>query len=270
MSTTPTDTLTTDDDLASRAALRGPGGPTPRGDEDAFAQLYERHARPLLAFLHARARRHDAEDLAQEVWCCAWAHLPGGFRGGNFRAWLFEIARNALVDHIRKRRDQSLGDGEPLLLDGRSGSPEDVMIERERAEKLRRCLERLGAESAALVRPGSGVKPTTWFVPGSASPNRGPTRCSTRPRDSCKSAWSDPGMKSIALEIPDEPAELADWLERHLVGPDLAALVAELEAVHGADAPGASARLDEVLGDRGDAVMAQGLSALPAKRSAGS
>ena len=40
-------------------------------------------------------------------------------------------------------------------------------------------------------------------------------------------------MKLIALEIPDDTAELAGWLEGHLVGLELSALVAELEAVHG-------------------------------------
>ena len=37
----------------------------------------------------------------------------------------------------------------------------------------------------------------------------------------------------VALEIPDDPALLPGWLEGHLVNTDLAALVAELEAVHG-------------------------------------
>ena len=40
-------------------------------------------------------------------------------------------------------------------------------------------------------------------------------------------------MKLIALEIPENPAELAGWLDRQIVGDDLAALVAELEAIHG-------------------------------------
>jgi hypothetical protein len=40
-------------------------------------------------------------------------------------------------------------------------------------------------------------------------------------------------MRLIALEIPDDPEELSGWLERHLVGPELSSLVAELEAVHG-------------------------------------
>jgi hypothetical protein len=68
-------------------------------------------------------------------------------------------------------------------------------------------------------------------------------------------------MKLHALDIPDDPARVPRWLERHLVGLDLAELVAELEAVHGPTA--ASPMLGEVLGSRREAVLASGLSALP-------
>src|SRR5687767_1355847 len=70
-------------------------------------------------------------------------------------------------------------------------------------------------------------------------------------------------MKLIAMTIPDDPAELAGWLERRLVGLDLAALVAELSAIHG-DRPSAAGELDALLGGHRDAVLNQGLSALPA------
>lgn len=69
-------------------------------------------------------------------------------------------------------------------------------------------------------------------------------------------------MMLHALEIPDEPAELSGWLERHLVGPDLAALVAELEAVHPA-APETGTSVQAVLGDRLEGVLRRGLSAVP-------
>ncbi len=69
-------------------------------------------------------------------------------------------------------------------------------------------------------------------------------------------------MRLPALEVPDEPAELAGWLERHLVGPELAALVAELEAVHGplTDA-GPSAR--SLLGSHLEAALLDGLATVP-------
>ncbi len=70
-------------------------------------------------------------------------------------------------------------------------------------------------------------------------------------------------MKLVALEIPDDPALLPAWLEGHLVNTDLAALVAELEAVHSEQTGDLS--LVDVLRDRRDAVLSRGLAALPAE-----
>ena len=48
-------------------------------------------------------------------------------------------------------------------------------------------------------------------------------------------------MKLIALEIPDDATDLANWLEGHLVGLDLSTVVAQLDVVHGFnDAPAKS------------------------------
>jgi len=69
-------------------------------------------------------------------------------------------------------------------------------------------------------------------------------------------------MKLFALEIPDTTTALAGWLEGHLVGLDLGALVAELEAVHGPASE--TTTLEHLLGGRRDAVLAGGLAALPA------
>jgi hypothetical protein len=70
-------------------------------------------------------------------------------------------------------------------------------------------------------------------------------------------------MRLIALEIPDQASDLAAWLEGHLAGTDLAALVAELEAVHGRGGGLPPVALDTVLGSERDAVLARGLALLP-------
>jgi hypothetical protein len=67
-------------------------------------------------------------------------------------------------------------------------------------------------------------------------------------------------MRLVAMTLPDEPAEQPGWLDRQLIGLDLAALVAELTAVHGG---GAGPSLDEVLGSQRQAVLNGGLVALP-------
>jgi hypothetical protein len=68
-------------------------------------------------------------------------------------------------------------------------------------------------------------------------------------------------MRLIALMIPDEPGQLAGWLERHLVGTELADLAAELAAAHGTAAAPGSVRA--LLGNRLDGVLGRGLAALP-------
>jgi hypothetical protein len=65
-------------------------------------------------------------------------------------------------------------------------------------------------------------------------------------------------MNLHALEIPEDPNQLPGWLDRHLCGPDLGELVAELAAVNGGRGePGRSVR--DVLGRRLSSVLAGGL-----------
>jgi RNA polymerase sigma-70 factor (ECF subfamily) len=153
-----TDAPQSDEELAELAARREPGGGASNRAADAYTRLYDRHSRPILAFLAARTRRDELDDLSQEIWRRVWERLPKaeGFRGRNFRAWVFEIARNLLIDQGRKKRPEPIGDGEPFLVDGRIGAVDSGLIERERAEGFRRCLDRLPPDAAALIRARLG------------------------------------------------------------------------------------------------------------------
>lgn len=68
-------------------------------------------------------------------------------------------------------------------------------------------------------------------------------------------------MKLHVLDIPDDAAQLAPWLERQLVGLELGELVAELEAVHGTSPPKPKS-LDEIAGSQLSAALQNGLSAV--------
>src|SRR5438105_2887060 len=89
MATNLPDNDPSDEQLAATLAQREQSGQALRAAQDAFRDLYQRHARKLLAFLAARVHRNDLEDVHQEVWERIWKHLPEGFHGGNFRAWLY-------------------------------------------------------------------------------------------------------------------------------------------------------------------------------------
>jgi len=69
-------------------------------------------------------------------------------------------------------------------------------------------------------------------------------------------------MKLAAFDIPDDPQQLAEWLEHHLVSLDLGTLVAELSAVH-PEATGGVSTLRDLFGpQRLQAVLDQGLTVL--------
>lgn len=75
------------------------------GDPDKLGLLYERYKRPLLGFFIGMVRDRDlGEDLVQNTFVriLKYRHL---FRGdGDFRTWMFHIARNVKNDHFRKNK----------------------------------------------------------------------------------------------------------------------------------------------------------------------
>jgi RNA polymerase sigma-70 factor (ECF subfamily) len=142
-----------DDELAAACARQGDSAHARRLAEAAFRTLHDRHAKRLLAFLGGRVSLAVLDDLHQDVWAKVWQAMPAGFRGGNFRAWLHQIARNAVTDHLRKRRHEPLAD-EGELVDDRHWDKTRA-VEADRHDALARCLqklERANARAADLVR----------------------------------------------------------------------------------------------------------------------
>jgi RNA polymerase sigma-70 factor (ECF subfamily) len=79
------------------------------GDPEAFGSLFDRYHGPVHRYVAARVGRpSDAEDLAQLVFVKALEALPRyESRGVPFGGWLFRLARNVVIDHIRTRREHS-------------------------------------------------------------------------------------------------------------------------------------------------------------------
>ncbi|MBU6141545.1 sigma-70 family RNA polymerase sigma factor [Patescibacteria group bacterium] len=83
------------------------------GNERALAMLIEQTLKPVYAYIHRLVRnRTDAEDIVQETFIKVWRHIKKYKRGQNFRAWLFRIARNTAIDHMRKRKNPAFSDFE--------------------------------------------------------------------------------------------------------------------------------------------------------------
>jgi RNA polymerase sigma-70 factor (ECF subfamily) len=77
------------------------------GDREAFGRIFDAYAGPIHRFIASRVNSpSDAEDLTQLVFVKALEALPRyEARGIPFGGWLFRLARNAIIDQIRTRRD---------------------------------------------------------------------------------------------------------------------------------------------------------------------
>ena len=74
-----------------------------RGHQGAFEALVQRYQPRLLAFCrHMLSSQEDAEDVLQEVFAAAYNALLADNRPINARPWLYRIARNRCLNHLRK------------------------------------------------------------------------------------------------------------------------------------------------------------------------
>ena len=119
-----------------------------RGDRDAFASLMARFQNRLYRYLLRWVRDHaTAEDLFQQTWMRIIANIHRFDARRSFDPWLFAIARNLVMDHLRRRRPGSLeepaAEGRPLSDSISTSAPGalEQLLHSERAERIQRALE---------------------------------------------------------------------------------------------------------------------------------
>jgi RNA polymerase sigma-70 factor (ECF subfamily) len=85
------------------------------GHEPAYRELIRRYERPLFSLVFRMVRdRELAEDLAQETFVKALNALDSYRPEFKFSSWIFKIANNAAIDHLRRRELDTLSlDGSP-------------------------------------------------------------------------------------------------------------------------------------------------------------
>lgn len=121
-----------------------------RGDPEALAAVLTRYQNRLYRFLLRLTHQPaEAEDLFQQTWLrIAERHRQYNPRQ-SFEAWLFTVARNLAIDHLRRVRPQSLdaapNDGPTLAeqLPSAGLSALDKLLARERAERVLAALQHL-------------------------------------------------------------------------------------------------------------------------------
>ena len=99
------------------------------GDSSAFETLYRRYKDRLFHFLFLGCgHRETVEDIAHDVWLGVIRGMTSYRQGALFRTWLYRIARNRLIDHLRTDKSHRLRDLDPETMQD-SGNPRGMTAE---------------------------------------------------------------------------------------------------------------------------------------------
>jgi RNA polymerase sigma-70 factor, ECF subfamily len=79
------------------------------GDHGALTSLYEFYFPRVYRYVFARlGKSEDAEDVTEEIFLRVIDNIDGfSWRGLPFGAWVFRIARNEVVSHVRRQRNRN-------------------------------------------------------------------------------------------------------------------------------------------------------------------
>jgi RNA polymerase sigma-70 factor, ECF subfamily len=139
--------MTLDDETIERlvAVARG-------GDPEAFDALFDHYYGSVYRFVAARVGRpSDAEDLAQLVFVKALEALPRyESRGVPFGGWLFRLARNVVIDHLRTHREHATLDVIAERHDEGDG-PDELAAIRQEMDSVAHALRRLTPEQREAI-----------------------------------------------------------------------------------------------------------------------
>jgi RNA polymerase sigma-70 factor (ECF subfamily) len=123
------------------------------GDPEAFGALFDHFYAPVYRYVAARVGRpSDAEDLAQLVFVKALEALPRyELRGVPFGGWLFRLARNVVIDHVRTRREHVTLD---IIVQQSTedDGPDELAVLRQDMDSVAFALRRLTPEQREAIQ----------------------------------------------------------------------------------------------------------------------
>jgi RNA polymerase sigma-70 factor (ECF subfamily) len=135
------------------------------GQDAAYRELVRRYERPVFSLVYRMVRdRELAEDLAQETFVKALNAIESYRPEFKFSSWIFKIANNAAIDHLRRRELDTLSlDGSPnadtpdameattLQISDRTETPLEELEARELGGAIETAIGRLRPEYRACI-----------------------------------------------------------------------------------------------------------------------
>jgi RNA polymerase sigma factor (sigma-70 family) len=130
------------------------------GNDDAFGVIHDRYRQRLFAYVRqmlSPGSRQDAEDVMQDVFVRAYGALRADSRDVHLRAWLYRVAHNRCIDHLRRPTPPAAE-----IFEVSRKPLHDPIEEAQRREDLARLVDDVGRlpeqqRSALLMREIDGM-----------------------------------------------------------------------------------------------------------------
>ena len=129
------------------------------GVEGSFEELVRRYQRPISAYVYRMVGNYEsALDLTQEIFIKVYSSLQRYRAEFKFSTWIYKIAHNSAVDHLRRTatREQSLvvgpeGDQFDLPVESGRPSPEQESERKERRSEIESVVRALPSNYRELI-----------------------------------------------------------------------------------------------------------------------
>ena len=126
------------------------------GDSQAFEALFNRYRDAIRKlYLQRTGNTDDADDMLQETFVKVFLNLEKYDTKFTFGQWVYTIARNVFIDHVRKRRDDLsidlLPGGGQITPVATEASPEERYINSQRGAQLQAHLSQLSPRYRKLI-----------------------------------------------------------------------------------------------------------------------
>ena len=124
-----------------------------RDKENRLASLYDEYFDRIARYIYVRiGDRNEAEDLAGEVFLKALESLKSyKERGIPMQAWLYRIAHNVSVDHLRKRGRTTIVPIDDVLVESKE-DPAAMAEKNIEMERVSKAMQKLTPEQREVVR----------------------------------------------------------------------------------------------------------------------
>jgi RNA polymerase sigma-70 factor (ECF subfamily) len=128
------------------------------GNMEAFEHLYDRHRGPLYRYI---LRQVGDAPTANDLYQGSWEKIiraRGSYRASApFRAWMYRIAHNHVMDHFRRARP--VAEMLPDEIEANNPGPEKQLLDERRESGLREAVEQLPVEQkdALLLKLEAGL-----------------------------------------------------------------------------------------------------------------